>query len=353
MPTFVSKSIAAMVLWAMFSGSSSQLTGQITYSITDLGVASGRTGSNATGLNDNGQVVGSLGGGGIGGSVGFVWDAVNGMVALEGFRTTNDSNQAYGINNMGQIIGVSYRDAGEEHAILWEADGTKVDLGDLPGGNDNSFGRAINNAGQATGLGIASSGRRAFLWDSVNGITDPVGDFPGGTDESFGRGINDVGQVVGYSNAATGARAFLWDGLINLGDLPGGDDVSVAQGLNNLGQVVGYSESDEGRRAFIWDEFNGMIELGFAINSMEQNAANDINDAGFVVGTLLGNQGTFVWTEEFGMLDLNNLLNETGIGWELVQANAINNAGQIVGYGINPDGVGHAFLLSPVPEPGS
>jgi probable HAF family extracellular repeat protein len=34
-----------------------------------------------------------------------------------------------------------------------------------------------------------------------------------------------------------------------------------------------------------------------------------------------------------------------------METRAINDAGQIVGYGINPDGYSRAYLLTPVPEP--
>jgi probable HAF family extracellular repeat protein len=39
-------------------------------------------------------------------------------------------------------------------------------------------------------------------------------------------------------------------------------------------------------------------------------------------------------------------------GWNLVEATALNDVGQIVGYGTNPLGQTHAFLLTPTPEPG-
>ena len=358
MHSYALKTIPAIILLAFLPAIPKQLAAQSTYSLTDLGVVSGRTFSEATGINDNGQVVGRISGGGFGGSLGFVWDPVTGMTALEGFRSTNDSNQAFGINQSGQIIGTSYRDVGDEHAIIWNSDGTKIDLGDLPGGNDNSFGAGINNAGQATGLGISSAGRRAFLWDSVNGMTDPVGDFPGGAAESRGLAINNAGQIAGYSVASTGPRAFLWDdtnGLVNLGDLAGGDDYSFAQGLNNVGQVVGFGTIESGRRAFIWDQTNGMVDLGFASSSSLESVANAINDDGIVVGTFLGNQGTFIWEADYGMLDLQDLLDESGTGWDLQSAAAINSSGQIVGWGVTPSGIGGAFLLTPtaVPEPGT
>ena len=69
---------------------------------------------------------------------------------------------------------------------------------------------------------------------------------------------------------------------------------------------------------------------------------------------MYGNQGYGV--SNYQAYDLNNyLLN--GAGWTLQYAEAINNAGQITGYG-TINGQTHAFLLTPsiapaVPEPGS
>ena len=38
-------------------------------------------------------------------------------------------------------------------------------------------------------------------------------------------------------------------------------------------------------------------------------------------------------------------------GWTLEYATAINDSGQIVGYGVNRSGQTDAFLLTPTPEP--
>ncbi len=51
------------------------------------------------------------------------------------------------------------------------------------------------------------------------------------------------------------------------------------------------------------------------------------------------------------MVDLNTLIGPAS-GWILNSANAINDLGQITGTGTF-DGVNRAFLLTPVPEPGS
>jgi len=47
---------------------------------------------------------------------------------------------------------------------------------------------------------------------------------------------------------------------------------------------------------------------------------------------------------------LNNLISPDS-GWTLKDATAINDNGQIVGYGDDGSGQARAFLLTPVPEP--
>jgi len=140
---------------------------------------------------------------------------------------------------------------------------------------------------------------------------------------SIANAINDAGQVVGYSwTGSGGSHAFLWDaagGMIDLGLLPGQDDsnsYSTAHGMNDCGQVVGYSGSDDGS-AFIWDSINGMCYLEGIGDS--ESEAWDINNRGQVVGCVYGYPShDFLW--------------EDGVVTNLdFFANAINNAGQIVG----------------------
>jgi probable HAF family extracellular repeat protein len=50
------------------------------------------------------------------------------------------------------------------------------------------------------------------------------------------------------------------------------------------------------------------------------------------------------------MVDLNSLLDASGDGWTLIEARAINDAGQIAGIG-RFNGANHAFLLNPLPTP--
>jgi len=73
-----------------------------------------------------------------------------------------------------------------------------------------------------------------------------------------------------------------------------------------------------------------------------------INNSGMVVGyaSIADNSNHAVISTDGGTVqDLNDMI-PAGTGWVLVEASAINDAGQIVGYG-NVHGVDHAFLLTP------
>jgi probable HAF family extracellular repeat protein len=76
-----------------------------------------------------------------------------------------------------------------------------------------------------------------------------------------------------------------------------------------------------------------------------------INIASQVVGNSSTNataQGhAFLWSADQGMIDLNDVIPPNS-GWLLQIGIGINDNGQIVGFGINPAGKTHAFLLIPV-----
>ena len=80
--------------------------------------------------------------------------------------------------------------------------------------------------------------------------------------------------------------------------------------------------------------------------------AYGVNNLGQVVGSS-GHPG-FLWQDGV-MADLNDLI-PAGSGWDIRVARAINDSGQIAGWGDLDLGQGsrnHAFLMTPIPEPGT
>jgi probable HAF family extracellular repeat protein len=324
----------------------------LTYQVTDLGTLPGLDDSVARGINDSGQVVGASDSD-ISRPYAFLWDAVNGMQDL-GTLPGDSTAIAFGINDCGQVVGDSRQTGRPGHAFLWDATNGMQDLGTLPG-DRFSFANGINDSGEVVGSAepIAVGLGHAFLWDASNGMQD-LGTLPGGRD-STAIAINNNGQVVGWSSIADrSTHAFLWDasnGMQDLGTLPGGDGSSFAHGINDSGQVVGISGNSNGR-AFLWDASNGMQDLGALPGGRSANA-NGINSTGQVVGEserFDPDRGqyvydAFVW-QNGTMSDLNDL--SAGSDLILEDAIAINNAGQIVGFGYF-NGVTHlrAYLLTP------
>jgi probable HAF family extracellular repeat protein len=252
---------------------------------------------------------------------------------------------ALAINNDGQIVGNS-----NGRAFLRTSDGLQ-DLGGL--GDNAGNARGINNFGQVVG----ESGPAAILWTSDGGMTD-LGVVSG---ELFAGAfdINDSNQVVGacYGYRYRPCRWLSGGEIDDLGDLMGGDGYGSADAINASGVMVGSSAINVSgnRHAVLWTAPGAILDLGDLPGGQDHSIAQGINDSGQVVGYgYVGNNvdayRAFLWSSGGGMRDLNGLLDASGAGWTLKSAWAVNNAGQIVGYGINPDGDERAFLLDPVPE---
>lgn len=72
------------------------------------------------------------------------------------------------VNDHGQVVGRNTTDLGEMHAFLWTAEEGMVDLGTLPGADLVSDAWGINDLGQVVGRSQAfpypSGGEPACLW---------------------------------------------------------------------------------------------------------------------------------------------------------------------------------------------
>ena len=193
----------------------------------------------------------------------------------------------------------------------------------------------------------------ATLWNE--NVTDDLASTLG---FSAALAINNNNQIVGTSFLGGNQYgvATLWSAetISSLGTLPGGK-ASSAVAINDAGQVVGSSwvAGESVSHATMWSG-GSIIDLGVLPGSLYSEAAG-INEAEQVVGVSGGLEPTpfsraTLW-EDGSIIDLNTDLTESATGWLLEVALAINNRGQIVGYGLNPFGQETAFLLTPVPEP--
>lgn len=196
----------------------------------------------------------------------------------------------------------------------------------------------------------------AFLPNSVWGTET----FPPWSYRGYGGDMNDSGQIVGlaqnwdadYPHYGRSHAFLLEDGeMKNLGTF--GGFWSGAHAINNSGQVVGKASTNETMEdtrlegsishAFLWQN-DEMTDLG-TLGGLE-SYANDINDAGKVVGwstadperaPFTGPHRAFLW-ENGQMIDLGTL------GGSHAEAHGINNSGQVVGYSTTADGQSNAFL---------
>ncbi|KGM41296.1 hypothetical protein JY96_17835 [Aquabacterium sp. NJ1] len=191
--------------------------------------------ANVAGLNDHGQVAGSIYAGYSSGSTPVMWSTA-GMTSLLTANMVSGSAQA--INNLGQVaLNYSTLDDATSHAGIW-SNNTLIELG------TNADVLALNDKGQAVGL----MGIHAALW---NGTT-----------------YTDLGTL--------------------------GGDFSAAIGINNRGQIIGNSTTMPNNwidHAVLWDESGNMIDLDQFIPSelLAQGLIprlRAINDDGVIIGDI-------------------------------------------------------------------
>ena len=340
--------------------------------LTDLGTLPDGLGSFAIWSNNRGQVVGQSRNGlidpllGAPEGRGVLWEKSGSIIDLG----TLGGNQslAGAINERGQVIGVAANNtpdpnsifgwATETRGFVWEK-GAMRDLGTL-GGTDTSP-SGINQNGQIAGVSYVDSNpsvncvpnlrltTHPFIWQ--DGKIFDLGTL-GGTCSGVAS-INNRGEVAGFSNLQgdEAAHPFLWDGgkLKDLGTI--GGTFGVSTWLNDAGDVTGGATTvlDEEFHAFFWR--NGvMVDVG-TIADDTCSVAHFMNSRGEASGTSGDCAGQFerhgfIWQPGGSIIDLNDFV-PPGSDLTITDGETINDRGEIAGSGMLPNGDFHAVVLIP------
>lgn len=304
-------------------------------------------GFDARAMNNAGRIVGNT-------SAGVsIWDGG----ALINLGLGADS-YGFAINGRGDVAGALNGEYGQP--FLYSA-GVLRKAGPVLDGFQTGRVNGMNELGHVAGE-YATFGGDQHAWVDADGSVRMLGTLRGWETWSVAMAINRHGQVVGGStydgaDSPWTGHAFLYQNgsMQDLGSLGGWD--SFANDINDAGQVVGWSTDEtEDRVPFIFSG-GAMRHLGPLDGQVAFGEAKAINNLGMVVGW-----AQYAWSDATDaflytggrMADLNRLV-EGANGWTVVEAYDINDARQILGkacrlvecLSVRLD------LVSAVPEPGS
>lgn len=238
----------------------------------------GKSGTMVFGLNNHGVVVGMRNTGT--GTHAFRWRAGRFTDLHDTIDPSVTYTQATGINDRGDIVGDKWN--GTEFESWKLHDGT-VTAVTVPGGSQvTPF--DINNRGQIT-LDAIVDGRDGFYF--FDGTSVQPLDGPDGSHASlFPRGLNNRGVVGGYDINRGGA--ILWqDGIAeSLGVPPGATGSSVID-VNDRNQAAGNLAIDGRPRAAWWRQGTWTVLPKLDANE-QQSATEGINVWGMVIGESYG-----------------------------------------------------------------
>ena len=328
------------------------------YGITDLGALPGNSASKAYGLNNLGQAVGISDSGAaiatlFSNGTATNMNTLNANVSVA--TCISGSSQAAGYNIFYSNPNTTFR------AFLY-GNGAMTDIQSDSLFPSGTLAHGINSSGTVVGQGwVNSSSFHAFMY--ARGTMVDLGTFPGGI-QAAASAINDVGQVVGTSDGAIAvskkttehfSHAFLYANgkMVDLG-IPSGATYSQGTAINGNGQIVGVAGFSDGSHAVLYS--NGVwTDLGKFPGSSTTEATG-INLSAQIVGTALFPQQSYhppipgkhvpVIVRNGALVDLNTLISSNS-GFTITDAVGINDSGQILCNATNSSKTTRAVLLSP------
>ena len=297
------------------------------------------------------------------------------------------------LSNNGVVAGGVANSDGSVSLAEWSK-GVLTNLGVPPGVPSHDFNMprvfGINDYGAVVGTIHTSAGylpSRSFIYDRGHFTVLPLAD-----PRDLGGaaiGINNRGEVVGYDHTRNSTIGWRWsDGAYS--SLPVSGSSTVALGINSIGTIIGNrslrlirrlltgQRRCTGQRGYVLshgttqflsgfvnaindlgEAAGGSISNGQAVATVYKNgiatvilslpsSAVGINSAARVVGSYqpVGDKRRhlFKWSADSGAFDL------TPDGYRSAEAAAINDRGDILGFGETLSGKSQYFLLTPDPN---
>jgi hypothetical protein len=300
-------------------------------------------------LNNNGVVVG-----GIANSDGSVslaeWSkGVLTNLGVPPGLASRDFNtpRVFGMNDHGAVVGTIRTSAGDLPSRWFIFDHGRFTV--LPLADPTDLGGAairISNRGEVVGYDHTASNRLvAWLWS--NGVYTRL---PVSGTSTAALGVNSSGTIIGNRRLRL-IRRLLTGQLRSTGErgfvLSNGTAqylTGFVNAINDLGEAAGGSISDGQTKATVFKDGIATVILSLP------GSAVGINSAASVVGSYqpagCSRRHLFGWSANSGAFDL------TPDGYHSAQAAAINDRGEILGFGETVGGKSGYFLLTPDPNGG-
>ena len=309
------------------------------YSIINMGSLNGGTAGTIGGIDNHGEVAGASYTPSTGPELAYLFS----HGSMKSLTLGGPTSQAFGINDNGEVVGLSTIAAGDNQAYLFlYHKGHITNMGPID--FSKPFGTLrINNHGDMTGLPL-SDGDASLLHD---GKLADLGSLAGLGSAALG--LNNHDQVAGYSeisqsNSTAIIHAFIFENgkMIDLGAFGGSS--SQGNGINDHGEVVGtFSTAGGAIHGFLFNH-GRMTDLGSLGGGATEAFA--INDSGDIVGdsTDASNRPNGFLYEHGKMVNLNSLI-PAGSKFSTFAAEAINNRGQIAALASSTNPLDHSEYL--------
>jgi uncharacterized membrane protein len=221
------------------------------------------------------------------------------------------------------------------------------DIGIVNPGDFGTQGFRVSSSGIATGRSLGSIGQ-AFRWTESGGL-EPLPNLPG-RDFNVGNGVNASGIVVGtaaQTSFGSGPLPVLWTAnTVQQLVLPAGESLGRANDINDSGVAVGSADGGSNEVAVIYGETSEIITTTTDLGA-RMTTAFSINNAGRVVGPGVDPANA---ARNVGMVYDSSTGNAFEVG-ALPGANGalafdVSEAGHVVGSSMMNQGSGRPFIWS-------